>query len=307
MNEARVSSLKTGVVMIIGQRMLVVMAAALCGCTHVQLRNNSLNQAHAVHQLQQQQVLDNLAMFVVDPNALPFFTIPGAGTSAVSDQGSASTSLNWLRAGFQSIGLTVGGSRLQQENFTLAPLSDPDKLARMRCAYQAAVGYSGTGCIDCCNLEKRWGDATWDGRVAPEKCVDECSPQPGWFCTGCKKDVPKNAPYVANYGSTYVWVLPHGTDELARLTLAILDYATAVAAPPKTKTVTTTIRFPVAEGEPERIVEETVVVPLTPSEFHAMSTEATGEPADRMLPAPLRQNFFIPQELPQVVIPLQSF
>lgn len=69
------------------------------GCTHVQLRNDALNQAGAVHQLQQRQVLDNLAMFVNDPNAVPYFTVVGAATSAVSDTGNASSSLGWLRTG----------------------------------------------------------------------------------------------------------------------------------------------------------------------------------------------------------------
>src|SRR4051794_11674873 len=50
---------------------------ASVGCTSVQLRNNTLSQAEAVHQVQQQQVLDNLAMFVVNPNAVPFFSIAG--------------------------------------------------------------------------------------------------------------------------------------------------------------------------------------------------------------------------------------
>src|SRR4051794_302749 len=106
---------------------------ASVGCTSVQLRNNTLSQAEAVHQVQQQQVLDNLAMFVVNPNAVPFFSIAGAGQCSVSSQGSASTTLNWIRSGFQSVGLTISGNELIQENFTLAPLNDPDRLARMRC------------------------------------------------------------------------------------------------------------------------------------------------------------------------------
>jgi hypothetical protein len=52
-------------------------------------------------------------------------------------------------------------------------------------------------------------------------------PQCGcWFCCGCKKCVPKGCKYVGHYGDTYVWIPPGpGRDELAKLTLAILDYA----------------------------------------------------------------------------------
>ena len=38
---------------------------AAAGCADVQLRKNSVSEATAVHNLQQQQVLDNLAMFVL--------------------------------------------------------------------------------------------------------------------------------------------------------------------------------------------------------------------------------------------------
>lgn len=47
-----------------------------------------------------------------------------------------------------------------------------------------------------------------------------------WLCYGCKKCVPKECGYVGHYCGTYVWVPPGpGRDELAKLTLAILDYA----------------------------------------------------------------------------------
>lgn len=291
---------------------VVVLTLVASGCTHVQLRRNSLGQAQAVHQLQQQQVLDNLAMFVANPDSVPYFTIAGAGQSSVSDQGSASTTLNWLRAGFQSIGFTVSGNRLMQENFTLAPLNDPDQLARMRCAYQTAVGYGGSPCINCCALQQQWGDKSWDGLPASTECPDGCAPQPGWYCVGCKGDVPSNACFVGCYGKTYIWVPASGTDEFARLTLQILDYATAVPGAPATKTIKTTRKFPADAAGIEKIVEETqVVLAVPPATTDASTMSDTEEfpfgaaPNVPASPAPVRQNFFVPQALPQVVIPIQ--
>jgi len=49
---------------------------------------------------------------------------------------------------------------------------------------------------------------------------------PGWTGTGKKRDVPKTAAYVGQYGKTYVWVMPKDTETLTRLTLAILDIHT---------------------------------------------------------------------------------
>ncbi len=47
-------------------------------------------------------------------------------------------------------------------------------------------------------------------------------PEPGWFCIGSRKEVPKNAAYVSRYGNRYAWVMPEGVPYLAQLTLAIL-------------------------------------------------------------------------------------
>ena len=284
---------------------LVAAQAVLIGCTHVPLRKNTLHQAQAVHQIQQQQVLDNLAMFASDPNAVPFFTVVGAGTSAITDSGSASTALGWLRTGFQSVGLTISGNRVMQENFTLGPLNEPDALARMRCTYQAAVGYSGSRCIDCCSLEEGWGNTSWDGLPAPEECPHECSFRPGWFCVGCKCDVPKDACYVGRYGDTYVWVPPAGSDELARLTLTILDYATGLPPATPTKTVKRVTKYPADASGIERTIEETLVVHR---DFEIDASQARdpslrqAEPLD--MPAPARRNFFVPQQPLQLVVPV---
>jgi hypothetical protein len=51
---------------------------------------------------------------------------------------------------------------------------------------------------------------------------------PGWLCSGSKCDVPKDACYVGRYGKAYVWVPPKGVDSLTRLTLGILDIASAL-------------------------------------------------------------------------------
>ena len=67
------------------------------GCTHVQLRKNSVNQAGAVHDLQQQQVLDNLAMFVYDYNSMPYFSYANQSGAQVTDQANANASLGWGR------------------------------------------------------------------------------------------------------------------------------------------------------------------------------------------------------------------
>jgi len=48
--------------------------------------------------------------------------------------------------------------------------------------------------------------------------------QPGWYSTGTKHDVPKDACFVGHHCKTYVWVRPDQMDGLNKFTLAILDF-----------------------------------------------------------------------------------
>ncbi len=228
---------------------LVVLAAG--GCTHAQLRDNSVNQAAALSEMEQQEVLDNLARFVYDPHSIPFFSFPNQSGSQVTDQVNASASAGWGRVnefGSRSVknfplpfllnafGLAGGGQRSQQEAFTITPVNDPRKLELMRCAYQTAVGACGCGAVSgsCPDCKTRFaifytgspdGDirANANGIVTSECLKSNCC----WFHVGCKKCAPKRSEcaMMGEYCGCYVWVLPEGRDQLTKLTLLILDYA----------------------------------------------------------------------------------
>jgi hypothetical protein len=233
----------------------------------MQLRDTSLHQARTVNDLHQQQVLDNLAMFFHDPNAMPYFVWLGAGQAQITDQGQAMSTTVWQRLvssnpiihGWTSTNLALGGQRTILANWQLTAINDPRKLQLMRCAYQQVVRSCvahyrngcqhvapGTGvCPDCAKLF----NAFYTG--SPEKAV----PYPGspednggisnlclgsrchWLGWGRKKDVPKLCPcgLVGHYCGTYIWVLPGGREELTKLTMAILDYAVNPPAPAPAK------------------------------------------------------------------------
>lgn len=59
------------------------------------------------------------------------------------------------------------------------------------------------------------------------KVTAECLLSPCWFKVGKKCDVPRCNPcaHVGHHCGTYIWVPPCGSDQLAQLTLAILDIA----------------------------------------------------------------------------------
>ena len=62
--------------------------------------------------------------------------------------------------------------------------------------------------------------------------VDELQTIPtGWFGVGSKREVPRDACFVAHDGKVYVWVTPDHRDDLSKFTMAVLDIATAIQEP----------------------------------------------------------------------------
>ena len=55
--------------------------------------------------------------------------------------------------------------------------------------------------------------------------------RPGWYGTGRKRDVPKDACCVAHQGDVYIWVCPSGLGGLTEFTLSILEMASALQPP----------------------------------------------------------------------------
>jgi hypothetical protein len=192
------------------------------GCAHTQLRMNTVGQSTTLTTLYERQVLNNLAMFASNPDALPFFAIPGSGATAVTDGGTISAApLN-----FASTLIGLGGSRNMQNTWALAPVTDPDKLMRMRCAYRQAIGYCAHGaedCCDCCDSE----------RLSIQVCAKNLVHDP------CEK--------VGHYCGTYIRVCPESYDAFTRLVLSILDYT--VNDPPSPSRPTKEIKQYIYDGD----------------------------------------------------------
>lgn len=210
----------------LGSFLLLVAA----GCTHVSLRDNTVKTTGTLADLNYQQVLNNVAVFVAAPAALPSFALVNAGTVSVQDQlGGDATSVyaptlqafQQMGAGFPILSLYTHPAIQRQltENWGMAPVTDAGTLRRIRCAYQLlVVGQELQPCDECVQqLIKYYG-----GKIDDWNCL---IPH-GWFCIGCrKKDVPKEACYKACCGNTYVWVMPEGMDGFTHFTLTVLDLA----------------------------------------------------------------------------------
>jgi hypothetical protein len=228
-------------------RLLLFATVSLTGCTAMALRRESTNVSISVGDLDQQEVLDNLARFVDNYNAFPSFAYATQGAAAITDEGTVSGGATFMHSSSGTLGLM--GSRTIADSYTLTPVNDPRKLELMRCAFQLAVSSCGYGpeaqrCPDCEATFNRFytGDPTAKVADNPNsgEVTSEClKGSPCWLCAGPKKCVPKGCCIpVGHYCNTYVWVLPEGREYLTRLTIAIMDYAINAAPVPLTKQVT---------------------------------------------------------------------
>lgn len=121
----------------------LIVLALTPGCATTQLKIGHVQQAKTLTSIYEQQVLDNLAMFKSNPDALPFFAVPGAGKAQVS--GTSSISANPLNGpGHTNLGPLSFG-RNTQNNWTMEPITDPKRLQIMRGLYQDAIN----GCGEC--------------------------------------------------------------------------------------------------------------------------------------------------------------
>jgi hypothetical protein len=208
--------------------------AILVGCSATQLRQKSRHQVRTLADIYQQQVLDNLALFASDFEALPYFAYATQGTASVNDQ--------------MALSLTGVLQHQSQQAWQLTPVNDPRKLELMRCVYQRAIAIHRRqpmqgDCPNCARLFNKFYTGDPDVRVDQHDrggiVTVDCLDAPKWLGIGCVKCAPKrNLSGVGRHHDARVWVLPGGSGELTKLTLAVLDYALHDPPAKSNKTVT---------------------------------------------------------------------
>ncbi|HEY1599106.1 MAG TPA: hypothetical protein VGG64_05860 [Pirellulales bacterium] len=179
-----------------------------------------MNQARTWTDIQYEQVLDNIAMFVNNPGSMPYFAGVGGGVSDIKDYGSVGASSNWafpfntFSYFNQAVGLNA--SRQRNENWSLAPVYQAPKLADMRFMYASLVTGS-------CQDERHAEYLHSAYHIDPSVYMTPC-----WWGAGKLRNVPHSASYVGHYRGVYVWVMPEHVAELTNLSLAILKVAATV-------------------------------------------------------------------------------
>jgi hypothetical protein len=195
---------------------------ALSGCNAHQLRFTTMRLSETVPDLQERQVIDNLARIAANPGAVPYYSVINGGTVNINDSASGGLlELNLQHRVFPFASLFANATRSITGNWTLNPMTNPDRLRAMRAAYQIALGAEFIDPVDEKKLDAIQKDQK-DLQI-PYGCVG----------VGTKHDVPRGACMVSHCGKTYVWVVPGRSKDFADFALFMLNIATWI--PPVTK------------------------------------------------------------------------
>src|SRR5262249_35006539 len=124
---------------VIGLVIVAVMGLILPGCTTLRLQRSITSQATTIADLHYQQVLNNLAMFSVNPHAIPSHVSIRDGSAQIQDFGQAAVTLDIAGSVVRAPGLT--GSRSVVEQWGVSPVTDDVELRVIRVAYQRALGW----------------------------------------------------------------------------------------------------------------------------------------------------------------------
>lgn len=191
---------------------LLALLAAI-GCNSAQLRFTTLRLTATLPDLQEKQVLDNLARLAASPGALPYFAVVDAGTANVDDNGGGSLGFTGAPKVFTTGNYGLSASRTVTGNWSLQPLNNPDRLAAMRAAYMLVLRPDAVDPRDMVKLQAAVG-------ADPRYMIPG-----GWLRVGSKHDVPREARLVAQDAGTFVWVMPQDLKSFSDFVLVILNIA----------------------------------------------------------------------------------
>ena len=107
------------------------------------IARNVTQQTTTVNDILQQQMLDNLAIFAKNKDALPSLTVVGEGSAEVTDTTGVCPTLTISTAGLPSGSLGANRSQAVIAGWKLEPCVTAGRLARLRCAFQFAFSPPG--------------------------------------------------------------------------------------------------------------------------------------------------------------------
>jgi hypothetical protein len=211
----------------------------LVGCTNLSLQRHTLAHIETIADLRYREVLENLALIDAVPASLPFYATIYTGTTRLSDQQMMTSSAVFGREAVTKGSVLIGTmTRVQQgvldtpmqrqvvSNWTLDPITGPEKLLAMRAACKWVL--CGPDSLDDAERQIVKG---WDpeAHMPPGHYFDfekDLKKLPcDWLGRGCLAQVPVHAAHVAHYHDRWVWVMPEGMEGLSAFSLIMSNIA----------------------------------------------------------------------------------
>ncbi len=121
---------------------LLLATSSGCILTNWRLRQSVVHQGKTLTELQYQQVLDNIAMLSLDPDALPAHVNLRDGSAQIQDNGSILSPSNLP---------TLSASRTVVEQWSMIPVADDTTLRILKVAYRRSLGFQEVPDLDLAN------------------------------------------------------------------------------------------------------------------------------------------------------------
>ncbi len=211
---------------------MLALSIASAGCTSAGLERATLGQAESLSDLRYKQVMENLAILADQPDRLPAFSLIFFGTTDVTDTAQLQTVPVWTRAFTKapltrttfSENLDVSASRTVKDNWTLDPVTAPEKLKALRAACWWMI--YGPDYLDPSSHQilSQWQP---DCHGPPGHYFDVATKlaaiRRGWLHIDQCNHPPHDACYVGHCHHTYVWVNQDGFESLTQFTLVLQE------------------------------------------------------------------------------------
>jgi hypothetical protein len=114
---------------------LLLVLGTTVGCAGTQLRKTTVQQVGTITKLHHQIVLDNLAAFACNPDAIPSQAVLKSGATQLLNSGSLTG--QYVTGGGGLLGLTLTAV----DQWITAPITDETTLRILRIAYRRALGF----------------------------------------------------------------------------------------------------------------------------------------------------------------------
>jgi hypothetical protein len=215
------------------RRPWILLLVLLSGCAETALKKSTLDTAATVRDVNYQQVLNNLAMYVDDPYTLPSQVKLTGGLIQISDTAGPTYDFSMPNNMKVTQDIKMSLNRQWTEKWDVSPVVDPNDMRQLRQVYQWAVAGKtkdpkftkfmapppGTYTAE---PSSRPADRTTLSTHLQPNIYDSDIPERNFLSVSWTGSPPNDAVYVAKYRDVWVWIMPDQRENFAKFVLLTL-------------------------------------------------------------------------------------